>query len=368
MKVLVMGSLVCMAFNLAARAEPVREVTASAVSIAAIQEAVNALGGAGRVRIPAGEGEAIGTLTIPGGIDLVGAGVGRTRLFRAGKTPAKSSEPVIRIDGKNGLPTQVSGLELRGFQDPKNTAWDTGLVLIGVRDFRVHHCRFERFGMAAVSARGVSRGVVDHCEFTDNYKRSIANVGYGVVVYGPGRWRETFEPGSADAVFIEDCVFRGQRHAVASNNGAHYVFRHNHIIGNDNSQAVDAHGPGYGSKCGTQWVEVYDNVIEKPLAGVSAMMLRGGGGVVFRNTIRNYFTGIVLTLDFDGRLDWTRPYPIPEQVRDMWVWDNSLNGKKTPPGVPPRSAGHIQAGRDFFTKAKPGYTPYAYPHPLTRPE
>ena len=48
----------------------------------------------------------------------------------------------------------------------------------------------------------------------------------------------------------------------------------------------------------------------------------------------------------------------------MWVWNNTLNAKPVAPTVPARSAGHIQADRDYFTKPPPDYKPFTYPHPL----
>jgi len=289
----------------------------------------------------------------------------QTILRRGSATDPKSSAPIIVVDGSNGKPSEVRGLGLVGMADPASASWDAGLQLCEARDFRVTDCRFERFGLAGVHTRGACRGVVDHCLFVDNFKKPINNVGYGVVVYGTGEWREGITPGTAEAVFIEDCRFTGSRHAVASNGGASYVFRHNHVYGNDNSQAVDCHGPGYGSKHGTQWIEVYGNTIERPVGGSTAMVLRGGGGVVYANTIRDYRSSMVLTLDFDPKIDWAAPYPIAEQIANMWVWGNTLDGRPTEPAVPPRSANHIRTGRDYFTEPMPGYRPYAYPHPLT---
>ncbi len=347
-----------------AQAEPML-VLAASPSVPDIQAAVDELEHGGVVRIPAGRCEAIGTVEVPGGVRLVGAGPKETVLYRAGGTDAKSSAPILRLDGSNGRPSRIEGLGLIGMEDPASASWDTGLQLTQTRDFRVTNCRFRRFGAAGIGTRGACTGVIDHCLFVDNFKKPINNVGYGVVVMGTGEWREGLVPGGAEAVFVEDCEFIGSRHAIASNAGASYVFRHNHVHGNDNSQAVDAHGPGYGSKHGTQWIEVYHNLIEKPVGGPTAMVLRGGGGVVFGNTIRDYGSAITLTLDFDSKIDWSAPYPIPEQIGNMWLWDNTWKDEPVQPQVPRRSAEHIQLYRDYFTRPLPGYQPFPYPHPLT---
>lgn len=349
----------------AATAQPA-EVTAASCSLADLQKAVDSLPQGGTVRVPAGEAEAIGTLKLTGGLRLVGAGWERTKLFRGPASDMMKGGTIISADGSNGRPIVISGLNLVGFLDPDSAGWDNGLSLRNATDFRIHHCRFQRFGSSGIGVSGLSRGVVDHCLFVDNFKKPINNVGYGVVVIGTGEWRDDLVPGSADSVFVEDCEFTGNRHAIASNGGARYVFRHNHVQANVVAQAIDCHGPGYGSKHGTQWIEVYENLVEKPAGGYTAMYLRGGGGVVFRNDIRGYIGAIGLTLDADPKLDWSLPYPIPEQIGNMWVWDNTLNRQPVLPFIPPRSAGHIKLERDYYTRPLPGYTPYTYPHPLTR--
>lgn len=349
-------------------AQAANELVARSPSVRHIQSAIDGLGGPGVVRVPPGQEEAVGTALVPGGVSVIGAGSDKTQLFRAGRSDPATTAPIFRIDGDNGLPSRISGFEITGFTDPENAAWDNGIYVSDAVDFRIDNCKISRFGFSGVYVRGEARGVVDNCIFVDNFKSPIGNVGYGVVVFGPGDWRDKAESGGPNAVFIEDCEFRGQRHAVASNNGARYVFRHNRITGNDNSHAIDAHGQGYGSERGTQWIEVYNNFVEKPVGGTVAMVFRGGGGVVFGNTIRDYQEGIRLTLDFDERLDWNQPYPITDQIGGMWLWLNTLDGEPASPGVPNRSAGHIKMNRDFFLEPKPGYRPFAYPHPLAAGE
>ncbi len=347
---------------------PAAEVSAATASVTDIQAAVDELRGDGIVRVPAGRVQAIGTIHITGGVSLIGAGRDETVLFRGPDNSDKPTAPIVEIQGANGKASQIVGINFVGLQDPASKTSDNGITVLDAKGFRIAHCRFERFGFSAVYVRGNCRGVIDHCLFANNFKKPINNLGYGVVVYGAGEWRDDLQPGSADSVFIEDSEFIGSRHAVASNGGARYVFRHNRVHGNDNSQAVDCHGPGYGSKHGTQWIEVYDNLIEKPIGGSTAMVLRGGGGVVFDNTIKDYARGINLTLDFDKRIDWTRPYPIPEQIQNMWCWNNTLKGEATVPVISKRSAEHIKPDRDYFSRPMPDYTPFRYPHPLAAQE
>jgi hypothetical protein len=66
---------------------------------------------------------------------------------------------------------------------------------------------------------------------------------------------------------------------------------------------------------------------------------------------------------------WTTTNPFPSQeLEPTYVWGNTINGN--PAGVTihncPGSCAHIKEGRDYLLFAKPGYTPFTYPHPLTQ--
>ena len=63
---------------------------------------------------------------------------------------------------------------------------------------------------------GDSNGVVDHAIFVDNFKRGIDNMGYGVVVYGDGQWETAIQPVGTHATFLENSLFVGNRHAIAT--------------------------------------------------------------------------------------------------------------------------------------------------------
>jgi hypothetical protein len=70
--------------------------------------------------------------------------------------------------------------------------------------------------------------------------------------------------------------------------------------------------------------------------------------------------GLLLTGDTASPAGW------PQQATDPnYIWGNTRNGtaSEADNGVP--KASFIQVGRDYIQSAKPGYTPYAYPHPLT---
>lgn len=329
-----------------------------------VQQIVSSVGSDGVAHLPEGCFRITSTINIPPGTHLVGAGVDKTILFR---DPDKSySQSILRIKGGRDTPggTQVSGLALIGVSDTHDTGQDYGLIVSDVPDFRIDHSYFEGFGFAGVRVEGDSNGVIDHVIFVDNYKEGIGNLGYGVVVYGEDHWETELQPGGAQATFVEDSLFVGSRHAIAANAGAHYVFRYNQVLGNVMACAVDAHGMGYGSARGTRYVEIYRNEIGDPVYDRCGIGIRGGAGVIFENTIKDYDNPILLILEWGTPDALKSEYPAFDQVHDLHIWDNQITGGPTQPQVDETGIGFIKAGRDYFTDVKPGYVPYEYPHPL----
>jgi len=275
------------------------------------------------------------------------------------------SKPMLHLRGGAGeaCTTQVGGLAMLGVRDTEDTGQDYGLVISGVKDFRVDHAYFEGFGFAGVRVEWNSRGVIDHTIFLDNFKSAIDNLGYGVAVYR-NAWDPDPHPGDDEAIFIEDSLFVGNRHAIAASAGAHYVFRHNQVLGGVEACGVDAHGMGYGSSHGTRYVEIYNNLISDPVYDWCGVGIRGGSGVIFENSIQGYQNPILLILEWGTPDKYKAEYPALDQVQELYVWDNHSDGKLIQPQVDETGQGFIEAGRDYFTEEKPGYVPYDYPHPL----
>lgn len=328
-------------------------INATSGSASDIQLAVNVISaiGGGTVNIPEGDFFLNGPLIIGGDITLAGAGKDVTILRTEGPaTVISASGDNIRITGFSLISDNYDG--------------GNGIVIENSKDFRVDHLHIEGYSnQAAVFVAGRdTRGVIDHCEIV---MKPTSGLGYGVVVYGDDTWKDDLRLGTEYAVFIEDNTFINTRHAVAANKGAHYVFRYNLVRQGTNAHAVDAHGPYWGSKVGTQAVEIYNNVIIDPEASGSerAIGIRGGGGVIFDNVIKGYTYGIMLIIE--QRQDLSS-YPVYNQVHELYIWNNSCNGEQE---VIVQVANHgtrfIVEDRDFFLFPKEGYEPYPYPHPLT---
>lgn len=324
-----------------------------------VQRLISDPGPDGWSRIPAGCYLIETSLVLPAGARVAGAGMDTTILYRDPDQFAGLGHPIIVSYGPS-RDTQITGLALVGVRRTEDTGEDYGIQFARPTDFRVDHCYFTGFGSAGLRVDGPSSGVIDHNLFADNYKAGINNLGYGVVVYGDDRWPADTQPGSAEALFVEDNMFTGNRHAIAAGGGAHYIFRHNLVQGNVVAHAVDAHGPGYGWSHGTRMVEIYDNIIETPQHNEAAIAIRGGDGVVFGNTIRGYQTPILLVVEWGTPDSQKDSYPAKDQIRDLWIWDNDA-GRVV---IDQTAQGFVEIGRDLFLEPMPAYTPYTYPHPL----
>jgi hypothetical protein len=226
-------------------------------------------------------------------------------------------------------------------------------------DFRVDHTTMKNFGTRAIQSWNGSRGVIDNNRFEENRITDI-------VVYGDNdkSWDKKANLGSADATFIEDNVFEHKTvknwHSVSSNNGSKYVFRYNTINdGKQNTTPVDAHGNKFFGR-GSRTYEIYGNKINSEHSYMG-MYIRGGTGVIYDNELTGDFSRPV-TLTMESKSNSS--YPAQDQIKDLYIWNNRVNGKNATPFVTEGKAREcVKENRDYFMKKKAGYTPYPYPHP-----
>jgi hypothetical protein len=177
--------------------------------------------------------------------------------------------------------------------------------------------------------------------------------------------------GSADALFIEDNLFDRNRHCVTAGDGAVYVARYNTVKDNyQDATAFDAHGLSAAWPRGTRSVEIYNNTVTNAKARWAGVSIRGGGGVIWGNSWTGVYHGIVLYLENPPASKPLTAYPALDQIgntTDLYIWDNQSSGDDIYKN--PTSAGQeidywLQEGRDYVLGTKPGYSPYAYPHPI----
>jgi hypothetical protein len=292
-----------------------------------------------------------------------------------------------------GKPFKISDITFKGTgveqlrKNPDSRVIDNGINIFGgAKNFQIFNCRFTGFSGNAIYLYGAGNarltghpvGVIWGNEFIDIFylSKSGGARGYGVGVYGDNSWPK-LSLGTGDVLFIEDNRFERNRHCVAANYGARYVFRHNKIVNNYYPfAAIDTHGKGI-SKHGTRSYEIYNNQIaggvewKAPKAHATwGFGIRGGDGVIFNNSFEKMGKPGFLVIENYKKL-MNKPYPLPGQTTALWLWGNKLNGKEVNKLYLGWNKQMIEAltpflkeGRDYYYSRKKGYKPFAYPHPL----
>jgi hypothetical protein len=383
-------------------------IDAASCSQMDVQAAINDAEDGDFVRVPAG---ACAWTTPPGddsvpavsisskSITLQGAGVGQTVITDTTGTGWNNS--LIRVDGAEGKPFRITGFSIR-----KAGTATTGIAIHGdCKSFRIDHNEFvSEGGYTSIYVSGYTYGVIDHNDFINGRVLVFESL------VGDESWQRPLTLGSANAVYVEDNYYYSDvfsTNAIDSNGGARWVFRHNMVV----NTYCEAHGLQNAGQRGTFSYELYENTFttaDNPRTNWVAFYTRGGTGVLFNNAVINAagnpyndFAAIQDnrscghasthwgpcdgTSPCDGNTPGMSGYPCRDQVgrstdfsdtqvhpqalEPLYAWGNTFDG--SPVAIESRdicelSLEHVVEGRDFINGVKPGYTPYAYPHPLTQ--
>ncbi len=398
------------------------EITAQSGSPADIQTAVNAVAaaGGGKVHIPAGnftfnilqDGfNGLGCKTgvqVPGGVNVIGAGNNQTILYvpinawDSANHGTYVKTVMFTLNGANNRPIRISGIYFQGSVNysggPTTDTYAqlSGILSVGVKDFRIDHCKFVDFTDYAIMATNNwvnnpngNCGVIDHCSIDNPYKNIYLQLtggqplwAYGIIVAGTGwptfntDYTQFFGQYHHDIVYIEDCDFARCRHMIAggSQSNAFYVLRYStmtDMILAGYGSYQDVHGGGEGAECyGNTIINTrVDSRSENPpesdfgkYAGIG-FYSRGGFALYYNNTIRNFEIGSGITLANDQSNSNYR-------TRNVWIWNNTYVNVATQLNTMPNSF-PIRENIEYFLRAPSQtqdgftYTPYPYPHPLT---
>ncbi len=333
-----------------------------ACNIATIQNAINSAANGATILISGAGCTLNGNLTIPNtkGITLDGAGATIT-----GK---------ITLSQNLTTPSRITGFT---FTTSTVSSTATSLSIDGTKTsapFRIDHNTItaSQSGTVLVDIQGNAPGLLDHNSFNASQNSEmIHNLGMGPV--DTSGWSDDIIPGSSQAVYLEDNTFTNNDPSLATANpayfwgnsgiqsyyGARTVLRHNTF----NMSQIDQHGTA--GNIGARWWEIYDNTFNVVPNGDQdkAIGMRAGSGVIFNNhkTGRtNYKADIHLVEEDTG-------YPALYQIGrgkgqaldPAYVWGNDAS---MPVGS---DSSNVVVNRDYYLSAKPGYTAFTYPYPLT---
>lgn len=371
------------------------------------------------VQIPAGDCTWTSRLVITQGIYLKGAGQNQTTIRDNITKDGSDGSRLIQATVNSPNNFRMSDIRFVGQATNPNN-WNAGHIWIeGTQTaFRLHNFTVESPQTTFIWTSGAALGLIDNCTLTGNRALLAASLpSWGGSSYGDGSWAEQIYWGSDKAVYVEDCTLTAGgssnlQFAFDTYSGARLVIRHNTIT----RMFVAAHGTDTGQRMrGERYKEVYNNTVvyDSDTYPDYFVYFRSGTGVVFGNTITNprgMNSVLKMTNCRDpevtgcggpsfppwGACNGSSPYdgnfqtgggyrcvdqpgagtsrhlnglatPTTAWVQNIldpaYVWGNTLTGSTTF-GVVAGSS-NVQNNRDYYIgTARPGYTPYTYPHPL----
>lgn len=371
------------------------DINAASCSQADVQAAVDSASEGDRVLVPAGNCTWTSSVVLPDSPSITLQGAGKV-------------ETLITCNTGGGcLNLGVSSSRVTGFRLTRASGNNLVRAYVKADGWRIDHCRIESstfiVGILVQNSGAIStvlpRGLIDNCEFHN--ARVVVNGDLAGEVAGNGLWAAPLDLGTDRAVYIEDNKFVCTVfcNVVDGNRGGAYVFRYNIVDGG----YLEAHG-ALSARGHRKW-EIYENFFEEVSADqFHFIFLRAGTGVVFNNVAdpttlsdakirmdnRRSFEAISNkcngTFSWDSNEEpngwlcrdqiqastdaflWTSSSGIPPQEKvPAYFWNNTIGvgGPPIPVIVTSGSVDWIQEGRDYFKDiAKPGYTPFTYPHPL----
>jgi len=294
----------------------------------------------------------------------------------------------ITGNGDPARQSRFSGIELQGYRSIQNNSVQIlgAIAITQVMDFRVDHCIFENTALGISADGGTTakcRGVFDHNKFintvgyTDAGGYDLLTVGYGIqpIMFNTEYWDSDITHILGKyldySIYMEDNYFSRWRHCISAGSGVHAVFRYN-VVENDYADgSIDVHGQALSYE-GGRCLEVYHNTIINavsdgawdwngvwhsdkgfPPTNNRAINFRGGGGVIFNNTVDSTYA-VLSTLENE------QPGINGGITHDLWIWSNY--------GTTSLAVSGPVQDVDYFLHAPTTfvYTPYPYPHPLVQ--
>ncbi len=266
---------------------------------------------------------------------------------------------------------------------------------VGWKNLRVHNMVFDGNKQWSIKGGAYTNGVIDNCTFKGS--------AHGIMLYGQGTtdWATPLTLGTADFFFIDNNTFNwndwfGSSGAASFDldKGGRVVFRYNTV----KYSIFETHDRVRSSLASGQAYEVYNNTFWTDISKWKAVDISGGTGVIWGNTIygpwsvaigginyKSFTAGGLGALLCDGNdpadqnipgeSGWRCQYQIGTLYEGasaisypLYVWNNKvINGSGSNGLVVTNGGVNVKTGRDYFNNvARPGYTPYIYPHPLTQ--
>jgi hypothetical protein len=400
-------------------------ITAASCSYSDVNSSVGAASAGDTVLVPAGNCTWTSGLAISKAITLRGAGIGQTFItdnYTGGSLilVTESTAGSVRIQGFDFL-AGTGPLNANPDFFIKVTATANGrAVLVTANAFTVG-------GSANALGFGTNRGVIWNNAFVGTVGSNLCLNNAAALRHKPSglssSWTSPAAYGAADTdgeqnLYFETNTLTNVFEGIDIDDNGRTVIRYNTIT----NSGVVSHGVDT-SAVGGRYAEVYNNTFvfdttvvcapDLPANVNSFIFVRGGTMLIHHNVVPRLMSQawgskseISFIVEELRRNAGPYPcwgsttagsYPAPRQTgwgyssgstpagttgvfqdrEPIYLWNNTGAGNFGSPAIgdyspnqcgasAPSSAAYIQAGREYFAgTAKPGYTPFTYPHPLT---
>ena len=368
------------------------------------------------VLIPNGTYRWSGTLTITNSVNLAGASANGVVIQNANGPTATMITAVSPANGNINIYwlniVQVvnnGGSASAGQLACDRTEPSSSTVL-------VHDCTFDTTTYFAFAVDVYANGIIfwnDNFPGTGGGANCLTGIDFVCDKYGfTSSWNTPDSYGTEDTTgllnsYVENCSFaNGSDSACNCEDNSRVVWRYNTM----QDALFSSHGQDTGAY-GVREMEVYNNTftLGSNSSGMNCWVsFNGGSGIVFNNSMQDIpdKSGVQLNVYSINRVDaipCQTAYPAARQTGQGWsasstatfgnpvlpqdgtgavtegvyVWNNTGTETTDPNYVAihqfsPDECGdgqliskYLIKGRDYFVgTAKPGYTPYQYPHPL----
>lgn len=366
-------------------------INAGSCTQSAVQSAVNSANDGDRVVVPSGTCTWSSAVTIANKTIIFqgsGSGAGGTKIVHSGGGHTLVS---VSAGSKKGR-MEISGFWFAG---GSSNYWNgTAMQLYGPegwKNLRVHHNVFDGNNPWSIKGSSSTHGLIDNNTFKGN--------AYGIMLYGKGKadWAEPLTLGTADFFFVEGNSFEFNDFYGATgvpvmdmDSGGRQVFRYNTV----RHGMWETHDKARSGLVSANAFELYKNTFTATSNKWKAFDVSAGTGVIWGNTITGDYSVPIGAMDYKsfdprsvrkcdgtdpadqnvpGESGWRCQYQIGTMGEGasaysypLYTWSNTKNGSTV--GMQcTDGCNHLKSGRDYInngTTAKPGYTPYQYPHPL----
>lgn len=403
-------------------------INAASTSYADVLAAYNAASDGDTIQIPAGDSTWTTQLAVTKGVYIKGAGQGVTILRDGISKNGTAASRMFSISVNHPQRVWMSDFSFASSVSDPNTFNLGHIFVGGTqRHFRMFNVTVLSCACAFIRTTDSALGVISQVNFTSSFQNLLLALPatWGGSAYGDGSWATQLWWGNdmshgftyPPQWFVEQCTITrsnaGAGGAIAQAfdgwNGARVVLRYNTLDGMN----FTSHGTDSGQRQrGIRQMEVYNNtfIYRNSDANDFCVWMRSGTGVAHNNTISlpgGGWTNSLLkasncrdsdagcggpsfppwgacngTSAYDtsrpggglicvdqpgsgtsrdlGGVESVTPSPLNNALDPIYLWSNS-GTNATNVGA----SANVQSGRDFIIgTARPGYTPYTYPHPI----